>query len=59
MSGMTKLFGWKIVGNEVEPEASEGAVIEDILAKKRSGRSTRLIAEDLNKTGIKSVTGSP
>jgi hypothetical protein len=30
-----------------------------MLAKKRSGRSIRLITEDLNKAGIESVTGSP
>ena len=59
VSGRTKHFGWKIVGNKVEPETSERAVIEDMLAKKRYGRSIRLITEDLNKAGIESVTGSP
>lgn len=57
--GGKRRYGYRIVGDKVEPISSERETINWMISKKKAGRSIRLITEDLNKAGIESVTGSP
>ena len=56
--GGRRQYGWEIVGKNVEPLASEQAILQDMISKKRSGASIQSITDGLNNAGTPSATGA-
>ena len=56
--GFKTVDGYNIPGTKLQEDKKEQAVISNILKLRKSGKSLRLIAEDLNKRKIKPKRGS-
>jgi DNA invertase Pin-like site-specific DNA recombinase len=54
-------YGYRLAADKkhVEPDAAEQAILRKIINARRCGKSLRVIADNLNRRGLKTRSGSP